>query len=539
MLTLGEEFTPAQAKKLWALRERRSEWIVRRTERIILNAEHSFERSTIFEIDLSKYPAEDIPTINGLWALPISELLRLPARHIRVSVQNEDVPVALRSQERELVSSGLAQTVEFDAAQLPTVHCLLSLDIERPFNKLTNDDENALSQLQAQRPRLSLTLRNLRQQRVVIALVRGRRVGRHFTITETHTERVAVKNGIFEGRVLRRRRAHETGDSLYDQWRAHPDGTERQDRLLTLSDGSAMTLTPLVGEEADTAYKERWGWSEWAPDTYVLKLGVHGYLECRSYHLEIESPAGTYIDKATLRLYNGKPVVYVDEGGRWHSDSVQTEVILVRQDDYPPNRAHFHFTREMSQRQAPDGEYVSGHVSVVLRPTYHDGLRGGFWVSLLATLILVVLLGSLGWHAAGYGPLPLLGHVRLKKPDTQSLVAAILVAPAAVIALVMRENEQPLSKVVQGQLRLRLSISAAALFIAAVGLSVGLVDHALFVLLTVCAIVSGYFCGVTGLVALTVRKRIREKAGVAPRPKSAVRLVEPATGQPEGSTPAT
>ena len=167
-------------------------------------------------------------------------------------------------------------------------------------------------------------------------------------------------------------------------------------------------------------------------------------VDAKSFHLEALAPPATYIDPLRSSLV----LTYLEA-----DNSVR--VRQFRDGDTRPNAARFHIdvAREGLQRK-----YVmEAAAALVLRPAYRGVLRVAMWVSVLAMGLLGFLTVTLGWRRSGR---PALVHSNTS-PDSNALVAVLLLIPALFIAVLIRENEHPITKRVLARLRGRLSILLA------------------------------------------------------------------------------
>jgi hypothetical protein len=189
-----------------------------------------------------------------------------------------------------------------------------------------------------------------------------------------------------------------------------------------------------------------WGIHWWVPDTFTLRIPLTDLLACRSYHAELVSPAGTYVCRGS-RL----EVIAVDPADG--SVSVITHAI---DKDPRPDSAHFHFAVEREREGLPTSAVAQ--MLVVLQPTFHDGMRIGQNMSAVSLLSLVFLTATLGFRSWGY--------------ENDSVVTFLLVAPAIVVAAMVRSNEPSLTKKVLSYYRARVSLVGVAMFATALAIAV-------------------------------------------------------------------
>jgi hypothetical protein len=114
-------------------------------------------------------------------------------------------------------------------------------------------------------------------------------------------------------------------------------------------------------------------------------------------------------------------------------------------------------------------EVEAADVRVALRPTYHEGLRGAMHVSLLACAELWFLFATIGWSAAGKSCVWC--GWRFTGADTNSVVAALMLAPTVAIGFVARQGENDAARRVHSGSRTRLGLVAIILLFAALAVA--------------------------------------------------------------------
>jgi hypothetical protein len=469
----------------------------------------------VSEIVISADLFELLPSVNGRVPLPVAQLNRSPALHVRLSSSSggDLLPALARVAERSLVAEALLEkylegragadlraTVDGlgIADGLPTLRRVIAHEIDPILEPELLPIGTALRQLiAAHHPEVLLELEDYRGIRIVFALLDENELnpnGSHTVLSETHIEAIKLRRASLLRQLtiyLRRRSAER---STYGWWRASP-----REHTLVCTDGSAMKVTVGIGRVARKAYRREWRWPV-LPDTFVVEIPVEDYLECASYHVQIGVATGTYIDSATMRVTSDGPT------GR--------TVLLISEDDLQPGHAHLHFTRRISALDSSAQRRSGGVVRVVLRPTFHGALRAGLHISSAAFATLGALALTVGWRSAG---LSCLGpgcavHFAANSPDTNSVVALLLLAPTVALGVVARQEEPDLTKVVQARYRRRLYSTGAALFVAALALALRLQGYALLLILIATTCVAFVALVITGVSAGYSRRSIRRKA---------------------------
>jgi len=217
-------------------------------------------------------------------------------------------------------------------------------------------------------------------------------------------------------------------------------------------------------EQAKRAYVEAVRFKWWIPDTYGLALPLSGHLEAGSYHANLRCPPGVYVHKAFLRAMSVEGRLAMSLTGY---APARREMIVVTEDDLHEDRGHLYFSRDLSRSRASADEFVEqASLYVVLRPTYHNGLRAGMVISVLVTLTLVFFL----FRDITTGKSVPSGYIGVN----DSTVSLLLVVLSVFVAVVLRQEEHFLTKAVFSHYRTRLAITGVTLFVVAVSVAAGI-----------------------------------------------------------------
>jgi hypothetical protein len=493
------------------LADNRERWIARRTEHLQFQGEFTIERLTVCEVAIDSELAQALPEEQGLIPLPITDLVRAPARHIRVFDARSDLPVLTRSRERgnlrtvfvrDLLSNrAVRRTLRRSGAPRVTHHELLdgiiATALDPVLSPALSPRNDALRKvLFAEHPYVAALAAELYQLRTVYALVPKKELeetGR-FLISESHVESMEFRRATLWLAIQSALMTNSPSKSKYAEWKHEPR------HELLLSDGSAMRIRRYGGRQAESVYIKKWRWPWW-PDAFIVMAPVDDFLEASSFHINVRTPVGTYIDSAIFRTFRFR--------------GPTPEAIFVEDDDYNPDRAHLHFTPSIGSEYHPADssadDYYPGQLKLVVRPTYHSGLRAGLHISLVATAALWALALSTGWSTAGYDCRLMCGVALAERPDINSIVSVLLLAPSLAIAVVLRQDEADFAKRVQSRYRMRLYLTGLSLFASSLGLA--LIDGgALFVTLLAGAVLSSCCFLSTAASALYSRWSVRKKS---------------------------
>lgn len=495
------------ASYLLELSSWRQDWIERRTECLTFDSDTTLTRTSICDIVVSDTARGQLPLWDGRLPLPISELARLPAMHVKLELLHEGIPILRRGQERAIIATALTANLLTDARVTAKIGELLTANVTKsiadelyasillrldPALRPPNEGLRSLFETIATlRPDLRGLSSYYYGRRIIFALAPVNDSGVRFAITEVHSESIRVWRAGPWHLLLVLLRTRDPNRSTYAMWQLRSQPPPQNEHLLTFSDGSAMRINSYTGHDAKHEHRKRWGWPWWVPDTYIVLVPIDSFLECRSYHTEVSCPSGLYIHKATLRLLN--------------YDHHQRELIIIENDDSHPDRAHLHFSREVSRRQASDIDYYAGSLRLVLRPSYHNGLRSGLNMSVISVLTLWLMTFIVGWPAANFAWQP--NPLHIGQFNTGSIVALLLLAPTAVIASIVRRDEHHLTKRVFGRYRMRLAMTGTFLFFSALALAVNVGGRPLFIWLLASSVISSILLAMTLLSAMYSRFR--------------------------------
>lgn len=477
------------------LAQQRDEWIARRVQRLTFCGEYAVERTTSCELTLEPAHFDALSAVyEGKLALPISNLLRSPARHVVAHVDGTEVPIMLRATERQIIASALAGRLASDPhvidlskgvrrlGNLPrAIEKLFLFHLDTPLalalpNKLMVLDEV----LQTQFPPYAEGYIPYLNTRIVVPLADDSK--KTLTVVESHAENIVVKRSTALGFFLARKNLQTSTESISSRWRYQEGDRLRPRRSVTVVDGSAMEVSRKWSEEADSVYRTKWR-VPWWPDTYFVRVPVDDALDCKSFHAQVVVPPGVYIDRATLRLLN--------QGFRKNlsAKTGPAEMILVEDDDRHSDQAHLHFSPRTSYRNASKEMYRNSLLQIVLRPTYHNGLRAGFHISWLTTLAVLALTFTVGWQEGGRS-CELFCGATFGRTEADALVGLLLLVPTVALVATVRQDEHDLAKKVQAHYRMRLYLLTVVLFFIGLAFAIHLEGWALFRLLVAGSAVS-------------------------------------------------
>lgn len=470
-------------------------------------------RDTVCEVFGPNVPTTT-PRYQGRVPLPIASVVRGRARQIGVRDQTQrPLPHMTRSDERRATARGMAQLALEAFRSLPlqgrmrrfeTLETVILASIDPGYGHTEPLEEAGWVDFASLRfPDLATVVSRARESRTIFALAEPRALRSLSTFTEHHAETMSLREATILGALQawwRSSRPNPSSSSLYFHWtRIEGQPVNSGHLTLTETDASAVQVDVLHDDDATSQYKRLSRSPYWAPDTFIVTYRLADILECQSYHLEVSVPPGVYIHRANLRIPNKS---------RSAGDS---ELVIVRDDDARSEHAHLHFSRQISRRGAVDRDYSSAVLHMQLRPTYHDGLRGGLNVSAVAMATLWILFAIVGWRSAGRGCLALCSQ-HFGELDTNSVVSLLILTPTVAIGLLVRKDEHELTKRVQGPLKLRLSLVAVVLFATALLTALNPVETTLFNILLVGATASTLLTLPTWLSASVSGRRLKRIA---------------------------
>ncbi|MGH8902179.1 MAG: hypothetical protein ACRDYA_10970 [Egibacteraceae bacterium] len=233
-------------------------------------------------------------------------------------------------------------------------------------------------------------------------------------------------------------------------------------------------LEPVNGNQGDkpAPYVQRLRDYFATVDDWHAKFDVDQVEACHSFHFELIAPAGIRVmDNGTLTI----------EG--------QKDPVKLKDTDPYDDRAHFFHV--ISEDWVHDDVIKRSRVELVLRPM-DDGLASGlFWTAALNTAVLCILFFTTGWSATGLPGL----NVKFR-PDTQSIVTALLLGPTLLATFMIRDTEHVMTKRILIKPRRRVAVSGIATFVASL-------TFALETPPSISAILLALLTLLTGLMAVT------------------------------------
>jgi hypothetical protein len=321
---------------LLALVARQGRWIQRRSEEISFDDALTVRRETTLDVSLQRFFWPDgaelpvrLPTQGSRLLLPISTFDRRNHYDITVSdACGESLPHLSRLQERRLLAAGMAQisineeggpnSVPHDPSELWNRYSLLL--------ELLQKDPGSLGTTQASDPGWLSSVRNSLEQYgsrcLVIATPSVKAVfgdqrnpaeqSELFRIHESHSEPLpSTRKKAFAAERLRSYSQERQGGALVDQWWTT----------------AGRSLTNCENEPL---------WTEklFVDDTTIEILTSQ--LEAQSYHLYVNLPSGTYVERTVLAIAS-EPL---NQGSR-------ISLVQIADDDVHWNVAHFGWTRRL------------------------------------------------------------------------------------------------------------------------------------------------------------------------------------------------
>lgn len=493
--------------------------VIRKTDRIVFSDADTMEVTTTYE---STMPSRVTGRrANVRLPLIVDAFQREPARHLRCFHDGEEVPTAHREDERDLCARWLRARALTDEVAMAHVReklssadgydeskfendileaCRYTLDepLYRSKGKLEcgRDPKEVWETLSGTVSMVDFLAEMIRPHRFLVALPQRSAI----TISpQCFTLRFNSPISRYRGsllnawRALRRGRenrselqlwrqhgvkpsandsSHASSESKMDKWRLaraylspvwltdplkNITTPENPSNSLVLADGSAMKIDRYLSVEALRKYLHRWRVRWEIPDQTMCYVPVDGISQCRSYHCVMEMPEGVFADSAILRVRN-------DKG----------EMIFIEDDDVRPDCVHLHFTRKLSADPESTVGYGPARVQLVLRPTWHNGLRTAVWTQLLTVVTLGILSIRYGQL---FGSLDSWFETPKGQGNADAIAALITLTPIAAISWILRPGEHDLTKAIQSRMRIRLIATAVCSFVVALALATGYQHH--------------------------------------------------------------
>ena len=217
------------------------------------------------------------------------------------------------------------------------------------------------------------------------------------------------------------------------------------------------------------------------PDSFGVKIDLHGAFDSMEYEVELVCPPGSYIEFAALTAADAT------NGGERR--------VLATSQHARPDTAHIAVTEEL--KAYADGAMSDLKLEIVARPTFHNGLRSPKNMASVATLSLWLLALFVGLAEFKVVGLDRAFHIRVRGFDRPSLTSFLLLAPTIIIVTLIRADEHPFTKKVVSDVRARTAMTGILLFLCALCFGIGQSGDALGVILFIAASLSTVFLGIT------------------------------------------
>lgn len=493
--------------RLLALIARQGRWIQRRSEEISFDDALTVRRETTLDISLQRFFAPQqgalplrLPTQGSRLLVPISTFDR--ANHFDIEVRTatgESLPHLSRLQERRLLAAGMSKLslsesgstaagVEQLAELWNRYNVLLEILQADPVIRSTEEFEideipnmngtdgppwlESVSDLLFKYGSRYLVIATPPLDSIFGEGPNGTDSSELFRIIECHSEAIpSTRKNSFNAPLLKDySHARRKGD-MVDQW------WTKAGRSLKSADNEPLWEEKILLDDTTVEI-------------------VTSQLEAQSCHFYVHLPNGTYVDRAILGVAS-EPF---DSGNR-------ISLIQIADDDVHWNVAHFGWSRRLLPKS--DDVILDSRVLMIIRPVYSGFLRAPTLLSLLTTMTLIVLTGTLGWTSAefpGWRDFPL-ARSGQSDPVTVILLGVLTVG----LGVIIRDQEHRMTSKAADRFRLRLGLISISTFFTALVVGIGIDGTCLFWLLaSFSSFALVMFAGVQRMARYS-RKRRNEK----------------------------
>lgn len=461
---------------LRAIQDRRSH-TRRRTESISFDDDFLLTRRATSEILLTRSTAQ-LPQIAGRTLWPAARLSRDIPTNVKVvdATTGGPLPFTTRAEERVLVSRGLASLATppgFPNRLVPDldyerlwrkvlpllVHRCIEELARNPLQRTDTATNELIASLGLHSPDIVPEVTEYAGTRTIGVMISTAQLASDpvVVLDESHVEEFSFERATLVQATRTWRNRHDWRMSFRALWRK--EGSLR--RVLTIADGADRVTDCVADDDAERSYKTLMG-LRWffLPDTWTCHIPVADIFAAESVHVCVQAPAGCYFERTFLRVINA------------HSESGESEMLLVEDDDAHGDSAHIFFSPSISLRHAVEDEYYPAEVRLVIRPSFHGGTRSGLYLSWFSTVFLLVLFLTVGWAAAGWKTRVFTLDLAPLQ-DTQNFVTLLILAPGLVLTWIVRQEEHALTKLVYARYRLRLGLLGLVLFTQATAFAIG------------------------------------------------------------------
>ena len=471
---------------LLTLLYQRSDWILRRTERLTFDDALVVRRRTVLDLSLERFPRLDddvLPRWGERALLPLMLVSRSEYYDIQVeTATGESLPFLPRSDERKFLAAGLAELslrlAELDGegfadrgGEIDRRSALILDHVDRSPLRSVREMDDSLEPIREY-------LTDFVENHVVIA-------------TPALAEIVQEVGGHWTARgLVRLVECHAEGYPASDHLEFD---VGRLEEALGQDPGFACAY---AGHRVDRESEPHLWERNRHVDDWTITIPISQIQGAESVHVELVCPPGVYVDEAVL-----VSALRMEDGS--------IEILEIADDDRHWDAAHVHYSTGLLRLDATidTTAQIDTTLLVVLRPMFHGLMHGGRNVSALAAVLLSLLAFTIGWRSAGWDPLiPL----PLRATDTtDAIVAVLLLAPTAAIGLLIRHDEHMLTKHVGRQYRVRLGLLATVIFVASTVVAIGVDDWPVFAILLATSVAGLALAGVTAVSARRSERRVQ------------------------------
>lgn len=454
-------------------------FIVRRRESLRFESIYSLQRVHEIDVDLARMPVEHIPIISGTLCVPLLIVERKTTTSpVILTGKDGRLPTLTRLEERQLLASGLtylSREEPFRHEMSRVARAMSRRDLERRILEMINTDDEMPGCLGIRSrssdffgPYLSTLISAFATQRVVFGLLPQLDVDLRFTKVDQTASRVLFPFKKPHG--MKSRPAGRSSLTLAYQEQIAPEVPGKSwGKLIHLG---RTDMGPVLLGAAKSKHRSD------EVRRNVLIAGTPGFPHASSYHLQVELPDRVIESSSELQVWYREDRSPVPKVGVLSHQGQAAEI------------RHYYLS-EMLTTIPPDSTIELCQLKMVLRPSFHDGLRAARNIVFMGLAILLGYFVVLATVRAEIVPWRGLLNSRMEevllgpslmsdaKPapgqaDRNSIVALILLVPAYALSLIIREKEGSMTKFVHYWVRRRLAIIAGGYLFSALIIAMAL-----------------------------------------------------------------
>jgi hypothetical protein len=453
----------------------RDEWIGRRIVGLSFESDILIRRRVEVEVNLTEIPSPVV--LDDKLYVPITDVDRAGQQNLVCEDGATRLYTLGRTDERTLTAMGLVWTLE-PRVDIATINFSLvdccHYHLDSSYLAKVPDGWDEWLAIVRNDSDFADVLADYEKQRLVIGVLRGLRHRDNPTrVSYSTSEVLRVERSGWWRTARALFSSRDPNKSVFAAW--DQLGAVGGNWQGVQADGTATGIERVSSNAGAPRgfYRKAWSRPWLLSDTYVVNIDLSELLESRTLNVSMEVPSGVYIDSAILRIF--------------HFNDHTSSILFIKDNDAHPQQANLHFSRTLLGIPDDPEDYLQSQLRLILRPSYHNGLRSGRNIIFASAVISWLVTIILAWPAAGWDCVePLCRLPSVTSFDRNSVVTLLIAAPSVAVGVYLRPGPEALiTKRIQGAYRTRLALSGALSFALALVAAIEFSDGAVFAIAAV------------------------------------------------------